>query len=44
MNTQDEAVQALVSLGYSDIDAQQALANIDESLPVEDRVRRALLH
>ena len=44
VNTQDEAVQALVSLGYSDIDAQQALANIDESLPVEDRVRRALLH
>lgn len=42
VNTQDEAVQALLSLGYSDIDAQQALAPIDPTLPVEQRVTQAL--
>jgi Holliday junction DNA helicase RuvA len=42
VNTQDEAVEALVSLGYSPQDATVALKSIDASLPVEERVRRAL--
>ncbi|HEX8226824.1 MAG TPA: Holliday junction branch migration protein RuvA [Candidatus Saccharimonadales bacterium] len=39
---QDEAVEALVSLGYSPQDAAQALATIDASLPSEDRIKLAL--
>ncbi len=42
INTQDEAVQALVALGYSDVDAQNALNNIDPVLPLEERIRLAL--
>lgn len=42
VNSGDEAVQALVSLGYSDIDAQAALSKIDSKLPVEERVKQAL--
>ena len=42
VNSQDEAAQALVSLGYSDLDATLALKNIDPSLPVEDRIKQAL--
>ena len=42
VNLQDEAVQALVSLGYSESDAALALKNIDETLPVEDRIKAAL--
>lgn len=42
INVQDEAVQALVALGYSDIDAQNALNNIDPVLPLEERIRLAL--
>ncbi len=42
INTQDEAVQALVALGYSDADAQVALNSIDPLLPLEDRIRLAL--
>ena len=42
VNLQDEAVQALVSLGYSESDAALALKNIDEALPVEDRIKAAL--
>lgn len=42
VNTADEAVQALVSLGYSDVDAQQALQNVDPTLPIEDRIKLAL--
>lgn len=42
INTQDEAVQALVALGYSDADAQIALNKIDPLLPLEDRIRLAL--
>ena len=38
----DEAVQALMTLGYSDVDAQAALAKIDGDLPVEERVKQAL--
>ena len=42
VNLTDEAVQALVALGYSDVDAQKALQNIDHSLPTEERIRQAL--
>jgi Holliday junction DNA helicase RuvA len=39
---QDEAIEALVSLGYSPVDAAQALKNIDPQLPTEARVKKAL--
>lgn len=42
INTSDEAVQALMSLGYSEVDASLALKNIDPTLPVEDRIKKAL--
>ncbi len=42
INTQDEAVEALVALGYSPQDASVALNGIDKDLPIEDRIRRAL--
>lgn len=38
----DEAVEALLSLGYSIYDAKTALANVDAKLSTEDRVRQAL--
>ncbi len=42
VNTQDEAVEALVSLGYSPQDAASALQKIDSSLSIEERIKRAL--
>ncbi len=42
VNAQDEAVQALISLGYSEVDAMLALKNIDPSLPSEERIKLAL--
>ena len=42
VNLDDEAVQALMALGYSEADAQTTLQNIDETLPTEERVRQAL--
>ena len=39
---QDEAVEALVTLGYTPQDASRALQHVDGSLPVEDRVKLAL--
>lgn len=38
----DEAVEALVSLGYSAADAASLLAKVDEKLPTEERVKQAL--
>ena len=38
----DEATQALMSLGYNKNDAVGALKDIDESLPVEQRIKLAL--
>ncbi|HEX8182764.1 MAG TPA: Holliday junction branch migration protein RuvA [Candidatus Saccharimonadales bacterium] len=38
----DEAVEALVSLGYSPQDAAVALSAIDDTLPTEDRIKHAL--
>jgi len=42
INTGDEAVEALMSLGYSPQDATVALKDIDTSLSTEDRIRLAL--
>ncbi len=38
----DEAVEALVALGYTPQDAAKALKNIDEKLPTEERIKLAL--
>jgi Holliday junction DNA helicase RuvA len=38
----DEAVEALVSLGYTLADAATALQKIDPALPAEDRIKQAL--
>jgi holliday junction DNA helicase RuvA len=40
--TGDEAAQALIALGYSNIDAAKALDGIDPSLPTDQRVKQAL--
>jgi Holliday junction DNA helicase RuvA len=42
VNTQDEAVEALISLGYAPQDAAAALAKIDTELPTEERIKLAL--
>lgn len=42
INTQDEAVEALIALGYTPQDATTALHKIDPDLPVEDRIKLAL--
>ncbi|HET8709032.1 MAG TPA: Holliday junction branch migration protein RuvA [Candidatus Saccharimonadales bacterium] len=42
INTQDEAVEALISLGYSPQDATVALKDIDAALPTEERIKLAL--
>lgn len=38
----DEALQALMALGYSDSDAAVALEPVSKDLPVEERIRLAL--
>ena len=38
----DEAVQALMSLGFSQNDAAKALMNVDRSLPIEEQIKVAL--
>lgn len=38
----DEAVEGLISLGYTLADAQAALQHIDAALPVEQRITQAL--
>lgn len=42
VDTQDEAAEALIALGYQPQDAATALRGIEKSLPVEDRVKLAL--
>lgn len=42
VDTQDEAVEALIALGYLPQDAAAALKNIDKTLPTEDRIKMAL--
>jgi Holliday junction DNA helicase RuvA len=41
-NPNDDAIQALVALGYSVQDAAAALKKVDTDLPLEDRVKQAL--
>lgn len=42
INQNDPAVQALITLGYSDFDAQKALVGVPKDISVEDRVKQAL--
>lgn len=42
VDTEDEAVMALISLGYAEADAAAALHAIDKTLSTEERIRRAL--
>ncbi len=42
LNTNDEAVEALEVLGFSTNEAIKALAEIDRTLPVEQRIKLAL--
>lgn len=42
LNANDEALQALVSLGYTESDAHHVLSSIDQKLSTEDRVKKAL--
>jgi Holliday junction DNA helicase RuvA len=41
-----EVIAALTSLGFSLVEAQAALQSLprDEDLPIEERVRQALVH
>lgn len=41
-NPNDEALQGLVTLGYSVNDAAEALKQVDTSLPPEERIKQAL--
>ncbi|HVI60916.1 MAG TPA: Holliday junction branch migration protein RuvA [Candidatus Saccharimonadales bacterium] len=38
----DEAIEALVALGYTTADAATALQKVDSKLPTEDRIKHAL--
>ena len=38
----DEAVEALVALGYTAADAVNALLSVDKAMPTEERIRQAL--
>lgn len=40
----DEAVEGLISLGYSAQDAMTALKDVPADLPVEERIKQALVH
>ncbi len=42
VSKQDEAVQGLMALGFTQVDAQVALAEVDSKLPVEQRIKQAL--
>lgn len=42
LNTGDEALEALMALGYTLADATRALENVDPKLPTAQRVREAL--
>lgn len=42
VNMNDEAAQALITLGYSPQDAMLALGGIDTKLPTEERIKQAL--
>ena len=42
LNTSDEALEALMALGYTLADATKALENVDVNLPTSQRVTEAL--
>ena len=42
LNTSDEALEALIALGYNLADATKALEGVDTALPTSQRVREAL--
>ena len=42
LNTSDEALEALIALGYTLADASKALESVDATLPTGQRVREAL--
>ena len=42
VDVSDDAVQALIALGYSELDATLALKKVDSSLPTEERIKLAL--
>ena len=42
LNSSDEAVEALMALGYTLADASEALKNIDTDLSTAERVTKAL--
>ena len=42
LNTSDEALEALMALGYTLADATKALENVDINLPTSQRVTEAL--
>lgn len=42
VGVQDDAIEALVSLGYSVQDAAVALEGVDKDLPTEERIKQAL--
>lgn len=42
LNTSDEALEALMALGYTLADAMEALKDIDSALPTNQRVTKAL--
>ena len=42
MLSQDEAVEALMALGYNAPDAAKALDGVDASLPTPERIKQAL--
>lgn len=44
LNTSDEALEALIALGYTLNDATKALDGVDSQLPTSERVREALKH
>ena len=41
LNTSDEALEALMALGYTLADATKALENVDANLPTAQRVTEA---
>lgn len=42
VDQRDEAMVALIALGFDEVDAQTALQGIDKKLPTEERVKQAL--
>ncbi len=41
-DSNNETIEALISLGYSKVEAQKALVNIDDNLPIEEKIKLGL--